>query len=779
MNISWDIVSWAWPLLLVAAAAAWFWTVRSYRATDPPIGAGLRGRLIALRIVALSILLIAVARPIVSRLAVRDLSPVVAVIVEDSASMSIPDAGSGLVTAVDDRVTVAPVGPTRWDVAQRLAQAVGTSCERRDDEPEVTLLRGNGLTPVRPFTPSATAAPPVAVGTDLTALVQQVADRFAGRPLRAVILIADGNESITAAARSLPAARASDAVSGVAPVVRLVGVGDRVGLADRLLRDLRYPDVAYAGDEILIEVAVTHRYAREAAGQPITVRLRDGEQLLAEASGRGDGDLTRLELTFRPETEGLQVYELEVSPLVNERYLANNRATLAVNVRKERARLLVLAAEPGWDVRFLAGAAAREERLRLDVVYPGPGGFVLADSAVVWRPPISAAGWRHWDGVILTGWHRWLGNQVLSPLVEAVRDGLGLWLLPGPVTLQPGLAVRDPLLSLPPALAEIVPVEIERTRLQRGEWFVQATGAGTSHPVLDGVTGGVGAASQTLADLPPLVAVAPVRPRTDAVVLLRARPARSDTIGVPLLVLGHPGQGRVAWFGGRRLWELAFWELPVTGRTSSEQPARRLLRNLLVWIATGTQDAGLALVGHRRVYREGEPVRLEARWHDMRGEPVTGRPLVIRLAAEQPGSGVSTRDYSTKPVPGRPGNAAVELPPLPPGRYTAQPRSVGQPPTIGSPEPLVVTASSLEQSQVRQDTRRLRRLAAAWGGRYSAAADSVAITRLLDELASVDLPSQASRIRQRWDLWADWPLLVVATLLLGTEWFLRRRHGLL
>jgi len=779
MNISWDIPSWAWPLLLAAAAAAWFWTVRCYRATDPPIGAGLRGRLIALRIAALTILLIAVARPVVSRLAVRDLTPVVAVIVEDSASMSIPDAGSGSGSAADDRIAAAPAGPTRWDRARYWAQAVAAVGERRDDEPEIVLLRGNGLTPVRPLTPSTAVAPPVAVGTDLTALIQQVADRFVGRPLRAVVLIADGNETVTAAARSLPAARASEADRGVAPVVRLVGVGDREGPADRLLRDLRYPDVAYAGDEVLIEVAVTHRYVREAAGQPITVRLREGDQVLAEASGRGDGDLTRLELTFRPEAEGLHVYELEVSPLVNERYLANNRATLAVNVRKERARLLVLAVQPGWDVRFLAGAAAHEERLRLDVVYPGPDGFVLADSAVAWQPPTSAAGWQHWDGVILAGWQGWLANQVLPPLAEAVRAGLGLWLLPGPVALQPGRAVRDPLLSLPPALAEIIPVEVDRNRLQRGEWFVQVTGAGASHPVLDGVTGGAGVAGGTLADLPPLVAVVLVRPRTDAVVLLRARPARSDTVGVPLLVLGRPGQGRVAWFGGRRLWELAFWELPVTGRAVSEQPARRLLRNLLVWIATGEQDAGLALVGHRRVYREGEPLRLEARWHDMRGEPVTGRPLVIRLAAEQPGSGLSTRDYTATPLPGRPGNAVVELPPLPPGRYTAEPRSVGEPPTIGSQEPLVVTASSLEQSQVRQDTRRLRHLAAAWGGRYSSAADSVAMTSLLEELASVALPSEARRIRQRWDFWAGWPLLVVGTLLLGTEWFLRRRHGLL
>ncbi len=33
--------------------------------------------------------------------------------------------------------------------------------------------------------------------------------------------------------------------------------------------------------------------------------------------------------------------------------------------------------------------------------------------------------------------------------------------------------------------------------------------------------------------------------------------------------------------------------------------------------------------------------------------------------------------------------------------------------------------------------------------------------------------------RRRLDLWAGWPFLVLVTVVLGVEWYLRRRHGLL
>ena len=63
----------------------------------------------------------------------------------------------------------------------------------------------------------------------------------------------------------------------------------------------------------------------------------------------------------------------------------------------------------------------------------------------------------------------------------------------------------------------------------------------------------------------------------------------------------------VLWFGGRRLWEQAFWQLPAQDE-SQDHPGRRLLRQMLLWTALGDEEAGISLLGQRLVYEEGEPL---------------------------------------------------------------------------------------------------------------------------------------------------------------------------
>jgi hypothetical protein len=218
-------------------------------------------------------------------------------------------------------------------------------------------------------------------------------------------------------------------------------------------------------------------------------------------------------------------------------------------------------------------------------------------------------------------------------------------------------------------------------------------------------------------------------------------------------------------------------------RRTEEQPARQLLRNLLVWTAAGREEAGLTLVGNRRIYEEGERIRFEARWRDIRGEPVSsGRlALELRAAASEAGAGADSvsRRYTLSPVPGRAGTSEVVLPPLPPGRYEVRPVAGGDDETTGAWQPLVVATSSLERSQVRQDRRHLRQLAGALGGTYYDGSQDGAVAALLADLERCDLAAENRRLRLRWDLWASWLLLALAAGLLSTEWVLRRRNGLL
>lgn len=679
MDLQWLLPGWVWPLLALAAAVSVWWARRTYARTVPLPPPGARRLLVALRAAACVLVLLAVARPLLIRFHDVREAAVVAVVVEDSASMALRDRADG---------------PDRWQQAWGVAGRIDSLIAARGREAVLVTLQGNGRLPLieRPLA-EARVDTPRAVGSDLPALVAQARQQFLGRPLRAVVVIGDGHsESL-----------ATTAAGGSAPL-HLVGVGDVRGPADRYLADLRYPDAVHRGEPLTVEVSVGQRWGAATAGSDsLRVRLRHGGEVVATVTAPA-GDLVRRELTWTPEEMGLAVLEVEVEALDNERFPGNNRATLAVDVQKDRARLLLLAPLPGWDVRFVAQAARRETRLQLTVVRPGPTGPVLADSLIAWQPPASAAAWLEaWDGVVLVGPPgAWLPDGG-SALAQAVTQGLGVCVLAGDVASD----VRERPWPVP--LRRLLPVETLEDRMRSGEYFPAPAADAPRHPVLAGVTHGpdAGRAGGPAAAAAPAGRAAACRGRGAARGRSESGGSGQSRSGATAPAASRPGRGRVLWFGGRRLWEQAFWQLPAQDETA-DHPGRRLLRQMLLWTALGDQESGISLLGQRLVYEEGEPLPVAARWRDLRGEPVTGDDLLVEVT---PAGGGETRSFSLRPDPTRPGVAAADLPPLPPGRWRLTPRVGGDSDESGEPRDIVVTRAERERAQVQQDRRNLRQTA--------------------------------------------------------------------
>ena len=161
-----------------------------------------------------------------------------------------------------------------------------------------------------------------------------------------------------------------------------------------------------------------------------------------------------------------------------------------------------------------------------------------------------------------------------------------------------------------------------------------------------------------------------------------------------------------------------------------------------------------------------------------------GREAAVENPGEAPHEiarpdGSDRRTHSLQPDPTRPGLTTGELPPLPPGRWQLQPRGEGDPPMVGEPREVVVTAAERERAQVRQDRRNLRQLASRLGGRYVDGSSETARAALLADLAQLDLAAVPAERQDRLEPAAGWPWLALAVGLLGGEWLLRRRHGLL
>jgi len=141
--------------------------------------------------------------------------------------------------------------------------------------------------------------------------------------------------------------------------------------------------------------------------------------------------------------------------------------------------------------------------------------------------------------------------------------------------------------------------------------------------------------------------------------------------------------------------------------------------------------------------------------------------------------GTPGRSFAAGPLDPATGAFTVRVPPLAAGSYTLTLEGQGETSASSGPQTLVVTPSSLEDRQVRQDRRRLVQLAAAGQGTYGDSGDSLQVAALMRDLQQQAWPQQRQTRHSRYDLTRGFPFLALVVLLLGVEWYLRRRFGLL
>ncbi len=237
--------------------------------------------------------------------------------------------------------------------------------------------------------------------------------------------------------------------------------------------------------------------------------------------------------------------------------------------------------------------------------------------------------------------------------------------------------------------------------------------------------------------------------------------------GEPLMVgEDGPGKGRVIEFGGET-WPWA--------RFSEESRLAHLKfwRQAILWLAhkEDQNDSQVQLVLDRRRAPVGGRIELSVLTRDAKGEPLPGlkfETTITRDGAKTPPErgpevfGQSGDAKGTLFVTGPPGDARISV--------TAK-DAAGK--VIGTDSArLIAYQDDRELENPAADLNLLRQVADLTGGKY------LAPEQLGDYLKTLDKDIVSEYITQREvRVWDNWYFLLIFTILLTTEWWLRKRHG--
>ena len=702
-------------LLLVLCALAFLF----YRYTLPPLPPVRRYTLSILRSLALMLLLLIFFEPVFRRIQTDEQEPVVAVLVDDSQSMTITDARGDRSAQMRSLLTNIisgdlPAGTTIQYIPFSSALEIGRSTDSITFSGEVTNLSGamSGLRELK-----------------------------LKENLQAVVLLSDGN--YTAGKNPLYEAEALHL-----PVFT-VGVGDTVDQKDILIDHVATNSIAYAGTRVPVEVSMR---SSGFGGESVEVTLNDGATVVDHTTitlGEGTRNYT-ISMNVMPAEQGTKKYTAKVSLLSGELTEKNNTHSFFMKVLKSKLSVVMFAGAPSADVAALRQAIADDGHFSLR-------SFVQRNTGEFYEGSVSRTTLDSADCLVMIGFpSNATTGATLEQLDAVITQGRKpLFFINGKSTDYTKLQ----------ALTSVLP--FGWTGVNPGEMLLGASipEQARHHELID-LEGVVTADGWQ--ELPPVFkALTQFRAKPEAEVLAHGV-LRNIVLAEPLVLTRNILRQKTLAVTGYGIWR---WQLMAQENVKTKKFLPLFVSNTIRWLTTNEADKRVRVTPVQETFTTAERVAFTGQVYDDQLRPVENAELIVtlerggdkfHLAMNTLGSGMyegsidglGEGDYTFS------ANATVD------GVQRGEDNgrfSVGQ--------------VNVEFLQTQMNKPLLEQLAFRTGGEYY---DGGNTEKLRDDLVARArlTPNELIRTSQI-ELW-NWKYLAMLIIaLFALEWFLRKRSGML
>lgn len=668
---------------------------------------------------------------------------IIAVIVDDSRSMSIDDSGGKTREA-------AALSALQDGVLAGLQKRFQTRVYRLGGK----LSRVEGLEGIAP----------VENATRIGDGLKQFATETADLPVGAILLLSDGSQNTAASGGAGISLDVLQALRNRRLPVHTIGFGKEVAEHDVELEDVTIPASAIANARVAATVSVKqHGYS----GENVKLTVRAGDKALAEReiTLASDGRVQTEQLFFPAGDAGAKTLTFSVESLPSEENVANNAITRPILVSDAKRRILYVEGEPRWEYKFIRRAEGDDPTVQLvsmlrtsenKIYRQGIGGPEELADGFPSRPEDLFG----YSGIIIgsvaADYFTPLQQELLREYVD--RRGGGILFLGGRSSLSDGGWGASNLNELLPT---VLPTGSHN--FHRNPATVELTPEGVESPITQ-ILEDPGKNEQRWKKLTYLADYEDAgSPKPGATVLADMHAGRRK---LPLLITQSYGHGRTAIMatGGTWRWQMS----EALGDPSHDLFWQQLLR----WLIADSPGPVVASMPQRLLKDEGN-VQLNAQVRDRQFQQAPN----ARVTAHIVGPDNLNAVIDLTPSGSTPGQYQTEWTAEKPGAYLAEvvADSAGsQPEELGRD---VVTFQRedgvAENFHTQQNRELLEQLAADTGGRYWKPSQLENLPR------DISYSEAGISVRSTKELWN---MPIVFLLLMGlpiADWLLRRKWGVI
>ena len=715
--------------LLIALAIAWHVRRAGSRLSLPRLAI-----LWALEAAAVALVALLLWRPAIALSELKPQQNLIAVLLDDSSSMRLPEHGE-----------------TREAAAIRTLQ--GGLLDQLRTRYQARLYRfGAHLTRDENLSPAA-ATP--AAATHIGIALRELLEQTSGVPLGAVILLSDGADNSGGIDRAAMAALTSRRIP-----VYTVGFGAEQVSDDLELDEVSVPARALTGARVS---ALVRFHQRGFAGRRSILSVRDGSRVLAShaVTLAPDGRAQSETILFNVGEAGARALTFSLEPLREENNHDNNAVTRLIQVLAEPRRILYFEGEPRWEYKFIRRAEDEDPAVQLVSMLRTTENKIYRQG--IHDPMELASGFPTrpedlfvYDALIIgsidAGYFSPAQQDLIRQFVD--RRGGGLLLLGGRQSLSDGVWGGS-------QTADLLPVVLPpaHATFRRDHATVSLTAAGADSVIcrlLDDREANV----ERWRKLPYLMDYQDPGTAKPGAIVLAEMHAGERTM--PLLITENYGRGRTAVLatGGTWRWQMS----SALGDTAHRMFWQQLLR----WLVSDTRGRVMASVPSPLLYDEAQ-TELIAEVRDQNYEPIADAHVTAHVI----GPGGSSAALDLEAVPGAVGRYHRDWTASSVGTYIAE--ISAQRGTLAAERDVVSFARQdgiAEQFHTEQNRELLQLLASRTGGRYFKPEDVAALP------AAVPYSPAGVTVQQLVELW-NMPInFIVLVLLRGADWLLRRRWGI-